>query len=876
MAPQTSHPQASTINKALRGGDIRAALAASAAWAQSGSLESRDVAIEIAKAAATAYRDFITTPVHEFVEQCEGVLPSEVGPTVSKALGRLVAMTEEWELKLRSCHEERLARELRDFVRLKSWQPALDNIASLCSVPHGEKKVGEAIQRRVQYVGGVLGTCINHPREAENIIGLLSRTPTEYGLSEEFLVEMENARKSRLDQLMRTNLDNLENQWTAVLGSTQVDILNKMPGKNLMGEPEEADLRDVGDLFRTVLRIPIWRDQWEMMLDATLVLVDFTPKDTSLAAKSSGIEGRSYTGLGFRAKKTVATVFMSIGENSLFAREYGDWAAAQLHRPQKEQIIEFLGALRSQHYTRLFSALWNDKRYRDLRPELMIAISNLASPDSADLLLEELATALHKSVIDPPAVRKGENLLSSLGRIMRSPRTPLDARKRILDRVFEIIPTDNSKLAQAAVHSVYSAKPDMLSVELRQQAIATMIESLWIQDQSTDKHKGGERQSNILGSRNAAITALQRLGREDFDYMLSEFERRSMRFSGGYMAAAELFEKLKDPGAIPVLSNMLLSAAMQDMGKLSSYQRETYWDATAQERRELGRDQVMAPLVCALGEIGGADARRTLSDVMQRIQTGRIENPGPETMQDLGRYVSRDRDIAGIAGAPDTPEEVEQSLPEADPGEVKALVKTLTAKYFLAGASKRAQVKIPALARLGQLTPPEGLDAIFHNLTEKDAMISSAAVTAASEYASPGKPRTLVNAMLDKTLEAVESRDPAMRVSAIKLLKEIGPNRPDIRKRISNFAKSVSDGNARLVLMQTLGAVAPAGADSSPSQEPESPERTSEGDAPASASGVSRGPQKTALDLKREYMLARQQWIKNGKKGDPPQPPPGS
>ena len=116
-----------------------------------------------------------------------------------------------------------------------------------------------------------------------------------------------------------------------------------------------------------------------------------------------------------------------------------------------------------------------------------------------------------------------------------------------------------------------------------------------------------------------------------------------------------------------------------------------------------------------------------------------------------------------------------------------------------------------------------------------------------------------------------------MRVSAIKLLKEIGPNRPDIRKRVSNFAKSVTDGNARLVLMQALGDVASSSPESSAGPSQEAVEQTEAGAgagaaAPSAASGT---PQKSALDLKREYMLARQQWIKGGKKGDPPQPPSG-
>lgn len=875
MTTPSAPPQASTIDRALRAGDVQGALAASAAWAQASPDDAKATAIEIAKAVAGVYRDLVAEPVHEYVERCEAALPKEVAPTVSKAVGRLVAMTKEWEPKLRACFEERLARELRDYVRSKQWAPALENIRALCTPADSERGNADAARRRAQYAGAVLGTCLNHPREAEGVVGMVARDPAAYGLDLDLVNAMQKARESRYDQMMRANVENIENQWSTVLKGTQVDILQKMPGKNLMGDPEEAELRDAGDLFRTVLRVPMWLGRWDMMLDATLVLVDFTPKDLALAAQSSGVEGRSYASLGFRAKKTVGMAFMDIGRNAWFARQYANWALDNLDRPQRAELLEFMGALRCDEYAPVFQQLWADKRLKDLRSELTVAIANLASPDSASLLLDELKATLHRSVIDPPAVRKGQQLMEALGRIVRSPRTPDQVRRDILARATDIVPRDNAPLAQAMVHSIVSAKPDMLSADQRRRAIATMVESLWIQDQSTELHKGGERQSNILGARNAAVGALQRLGKDDFEFMLAEFEKRAMRFGGAYMAAAELFEKMKDPRAVPILASMALNAAMQDMGKLSTYQRETYWDATAQTRKELTKDAILAPLVYALGEMGGAEGSRTLDEMFERIQSGRIENPGPETMQFLVKYVARDRGLDRGGPAARRDESEPQALPAADPGEVKDLVGKLTARYFLAGGSKRAQAKIPALARLGQLTPPDAIDAIFENLTEKEPMIASAALTAAAEYAAPNKPATLMALVVDKALEGIESRDPALRVECIKLLKEIGPNRAEVRKRVAAFAKTVEEPSARVAIKQFLGEVAPPAPPTGTPAEPAGADQAN-GDAapPQAKSPASAG--KSALDLKREYMVARQEWIRNGKKGPPPEPPAGA
>ncbi len=890
-------PHQSTLERALRSEDVRSALAAAHRWAKASKDPAKETAIEIAKTVGTVYRDLVTESVHQFVESVETALPPEMASIVSKAVGRLINMTNEWEDRLRACYEERLARELRDFVREKEWQSALANIRQLCVVSEHEAKsdAKAAVRRRALYVGNVLGTCLNHPKEADHVIGMLSKEAELYGLEPSMIPEMLEARKNRHAQMMSGSLDNLENQWSSILNGTHVEMINRMPGKNKMNDPEESDLRDVGDLFRTILRIPLWRKRPEMLTDATLLLVDFVPKELGIAAKSSGIEGRSYAQIGFCAKKTVALVFMEIGNNSVFAKQYLKWANDRLEAPEFSAIVDLMGAMRSDKFAPFFMHLWNSKNHKHLRPELLIALSNLASPESAHVLLEELSAKLStnmftKRTVDAKGVREAQRVLNAIGRVVRSPRTPDVLRDQIILRVHEMVPRDHLKIAQSAVMDVFAARPQALSKETRQWAISILIDALWVQDQSTMMHKGGERQSNILGDRHALAVALKSLGKADFDHLRADLEIQASRYSGAFMAVADILQEIGDPRCLPVLDRMAMTTLMFDVGSQSSYQKETYWDSTTQERKPLNRDQILAPIIFAIGTIGGEAGYRSLKKIHTTMQDRAIQLPGNESLTFLARFLKELDAFKPIERAdgptplaePPAPgqsraqQQMAAALPKADPAEVKSLIKAITGSYFLRAASTRAQAIIKAQIRLAQITPPEALPAIFKNLNDKDPMVSSAATTTLIEYGSPGKPAPLVQQVLANIKRGLESRDISERRRCLKVLQEMGPNRPDIRPQVVEMSKTVSVSEMQVELKRLLGhsvydgAGAPMPAVDSPSPGSGVNATPNSGEAPKPAMVY-----KTELDLKREYMQARKEWIANGKKGNPPAPPPG-
>lgn len=875
------------VDLALRRGDARTAALYAGQWANGSSAPARDTAIEIAKVAGAVYRDLVAEPVHEFVELIDDALPTEMATIVAKAVGRLIAITKTWDEKLRGVQEERFSRDLRDFVRAKNYDAAKENVGHLMRVV--AKLGAEAIAQRARYIGTVLGTCVSHPREADTLIAELRKGPEVGPLTGPLLDVMQDAKNESHKQMMTANLSNVENQWVAQLKGVQVEILQALPGKNVMGDPEEADLRDAGDLFRSILRVPLWRKDPTLFVDATMLLVDFTPKPLAAVAKASGVEGRSYAELGFRAKKAVALVLMDIGKIKNFTTAYKDWAATQLGGTYGPAVVQLMGELRSDDFGPYILQLWNTRQYRVLRPMLSVALANLATPDAAWVLIEEYKTVASASVMDANTLSETKRLLEGLGRIVRSPRTTDEVRAQVITRTIDATPAKHLNVVGIAIAEVAAARPEAMTAEQRKWALTNLVNILFIPDQSTAHHKGEERAASLLGDRAPIANALKRLGTADIPHLIAEFERHSIKYSGALMGAAEVLQELKDQTAVPLLGRMLLNALLHDDAKSNTYQQETYWDPSSMSRKPLTKDMVCGSLIFAIGTLGGEEATRVLKGVQVKLQSGRIESPGMESMNYLAKFLgvgARDAGATATASSASTGGATKKSEPmdsfgnsemgagaraaanELDPGEVRALVKAITGSYFLSSAAHRASSKITALARLGQIAPSEAIEPIARNLTDKDAMVRSAAITALAECGSMDRPAYQIDETLNAIVGQLKSKDRLAHQSAIAVLREMGMRRVEVRRRVGEFAKEAELPELKIKLKELMDEKGVSSAEGRISLDPQAPGKTESSSAPA-PTNVHKA------DLKREYFRKRQEWIAGGKQGDPPQPPPG-
>ncbi len=816
----------------------------------------KDQGIALARIAASVYRDFITPPVLEFSEEAPSALPPEVGLLVNKALGRLSKITEEWEGKLWEVHTERLARELRDWTRMKYLDGAASNISRLMALaPEGSRG------RRASYIGNVLGTVINNQKEAQQVLTKVAKGTSDYQVSLEEVNTMNGARDKRYKQIANINFENLENEYSNTLTQTIVEIKGVLPDENKMGDPDENVLREVGDTFRSILRIPIWREEPDLLLDATYILTDYVPREQSATAKAARIEGRIYNSLGFQAKKAVQLVFMDIGKNRFFTSIYRSWAQEYVGTDALKSIIELMGAFRSQDFNDFFNQVKSDKRVSEsVNKQIGSAFGSVAGSEAIDELLGSLKSLLGKRNISSSDLKEVEKVLSNLGQIIKSPRTEDKERNHIREYLINHLPED---LMHQSVHCAlecFTARPNDMQPKHLQWAIRVLGRGLWMKDDTTQYHKGGGE----LGFREPLIEALKKLGKRDAHCFVRAVEPLSTRYGLGMVAAASVFEELNDKEGIPVLERMLNTALMHDDRSDNVYQQEFYWDTATEQRKPVTKDKIVGPVVYAVGKIGGSKARSVLKRYENQIATGKAPPPSGEVAAYLERFLTSDpaEDDQEEDGVDDSESQV--SIPKTT--DAKALIKQATGRYFFSGKSKRRRKKIEALTRLGQLTPIEAIDPLFKLLNDKDPMVVSAAIGCLTEFAEPEKPQAVRDMCVNTCLDTMESRDPAMRQSAIKLLKEIGPNRKDVRGKVAGFAKAAQTREVRDILERVLKTG--KGAPDPQSQMAELDGKSEDSKAPGQEN-------MNKLELKREYMEARRQWIQNGKKGDPPSKPPG-
>ncbi len=844
------------IASALEHGSPDKALQLAAAYIASPAGEPPNAkAVEVAKEAAAAYRSFMDGPVEDFARKAPEVLGAEHGGLVQRALQRLFALSQTWDEKVVEVHRERIARELRDLTRARRTAEAQQHIREMLDFAEDDEKRAQ----QAKYIGAVLGTVLNQQQEAKDLIGWMVREAAKLRLAHHSMEQAVAAYQQRSAAMMSVRPEAVEIEWTRRLAAVETDMRAGMPEKNKMGEPDEATLRDVGDVFRSVARVPLRRDQ-RYFPDIVTLFEDFAPGAISDTAKAAGVETRSYSVLGFMAKKAVLLTYQDIGRKDRFVQAYLAWLQKAMGTDMAHKGIAVGGLLRTEKLAPILVKCYREKGHEEARPAIAEALGDIGSPEAVEVLRLDLREAARHADRDPEAQRHAMRLLTALGKIVRSPRTSAEVRGSLAHFATEVIPHANTRLALRAAREVVSYKAEELRSSDRQWAVRALVAALWMDDESASFAKGGERELSLLGFRHPIAEALKSLSGTELPAIIAELEKFSMRYGAAYMAAAEVLEKTGSPEALPVLERMLMNSLRGDDGG-NKYQKEYYWDSAQQTRVELSRDKVVSPIVYAIGKIGGEDAKRILVGVQQQVQAGRITLPGEETARFLQQFAGM---VAGPAGRSQT----EAALPHAEPAEVAQLVKAITGSYLLTGAEKRRIAKITALSRLGQLTPPAALEAVVEQLGDKDTMVAAAAVTTIGMYAAMDRPVSLQTATVQALLRTTKSKDPAVRIGIGKALKEIGLGRPDVRAAAEAWMRDTPDHDSRRLLQDLLRGV---GGGSSPAVVlPGSGLATP--DAPA-APGAAVPGGRSALDAKREYMEARRAWIAGGKKGPPPEPP---
>ncbi|MBM3335544.1 hypothetical protein FJY63_12865 [Candidatus Sumerlaeota bacterium] len=569
------------------------------------------------------------------------------------------------------------------------------------------------------------------------------------------------------------------------------------------------------------------------------------------------------------------------------SQSYLDFAGSVSDERLTRYVVEVMGALRSRRFLPWLCRKHTGDSRLPVRDDIIVAASNFADGESAEFILQSLAAAIRKGtrrgIIPEGSERRAvANALFALGRVVRSPRMDAGGRNEILRRAITLLPESDLRLKYELAYQCFCTSAEGWDVKHLEWAATILTQGLWLADMTPDFAPGDERQTTIIGTRAPTVQALVAIGRSALPAILQACTDSNLRYGVGYVALAEMLGQIVDPRAHDLLERLLANALLHEGSGRTKYQVEKYYDAAEGVRKELAPDQVVGAILFAIERIGGPQADLILVRAYNLIRTPGAASPGTETdavlerararltregsWNELVRQASERR--LETASVQDEPAQRQQAA--------KAL-KVLQTRFFPFGG--RRERKIAAIQALAGQLNLQAIPLIIAHLEESDAMVRAAAETALGEYALQAGNETIMRALTYALLDGLGSRNASVREAVRGALKRMGPGREPLKSKLISLSRDATDAIVRTEAAQVLREATRTDAlespeATSPDMEEETGEISQSGRADSGASPA-KSDKATELQLKREYILARQAWIRGGKRGEPPKPPPG-
>jgi len=822
--------------------------------------------------------DFTLRPLVRLCGEVDSYLPSEFSQPIKEKICPRIAVITDWSKKITLVARERQARELRAAVRARRFDEAERCVKRMLG-PSPD-------QASAQYVGSILGSIVHGQREAEHLIGQLRAHKGRLGLTDDLLDAMDKTRRERIAGEARGRREFTEAAFVRDLNALTVELKGWLPGPRLAGFPsEEQIVRFYHALHALAATVFLTEDQ-SLWPDVTRLYVEFCPRELSEAGRRSGVEERAYMTLTPTARRTAFEAFGRLGRNETLVGAYLKFADTVSDERALRNVVEVMGAMRSKRFFPKLRGIFKNESRPSIRHTVMTAVSNYADGKAAEFLLKALAEAVRRGkrrglLPEGPERRGAVQAIFAIGRIVRSPRMDPGGRNEILRRAITLVPEKDLRLQYELAYQCFLTPSEGWDARLRDWAVATLTRSFWLGDMTPDFAPGDDRGAGPLGWRAQAVQALSAIGRDAVPAILETCKEEGLRFGGAYIAVAETLGRIGDPRALPLLERLLANSLLQDTSQRTKYQAEKYYDPTEGVRKELDTDQVVSALLFAIERIGGEQAEEILVRAYNQIHSPGAPKIGSETEEILERiraHLTREgRWNELLAKSAERPNAA-ASQAGTEGGERTRLsaaeaLKILRSKMFWPG--KRRPRKIQALQTLASLRNLEALPLIVSHLGDGDPLVRAAAETALGEYILSASNSSVFRGLTYALLEGLRSRDENIRSSVRSILKRLGPEREPLRSNLETLAHDDTDPlvraeasrlllegseNDRIAALETAGGVSLAEAE---------PEQSSAGN-----EAKRKLLHAEILQKKREYLLARQAWIRGGKKGDPPKPPP--
>jgi HEAT repeat protein len=800
-----------------------------------------------------AYLDFCIGPVHEFVESVLPRFPGKIDRAIRSEIEPEFELTRTWRERLTEVADERLSNELLEHIKGNNLSLAEQTVQILLESARDDQQRKQRLRSVAYTLGGML-----HERDrAASLIKSIAKAPSKFGVATEAALEMDIEYQKSLAAAARRERPAVAASRTN-LTQCIVELSHTLPARNALHEPSRPDEDNFNRNLRAIARCGLISSAHNRLNELTLLLVEFSPKEVSSAGALAGVEQRLYGTLGRTARSVAANVISSLGAHSIFFESYFSFAKAHIASNIGKYISESLGLLKNPAATAfLIEVIQNPKL--EMNTEAIFALGTIADERAQKALLNLLQTNLNARVIEGTRRREIYSLIGALARAARQ----LDPaqRNRILATVIKAIPKTDTELGIRVALSYFTGKMEELDPALLNWAAQVATIALWNIDRP---ELARAARSSPLGFRQPLLDLMQRLAPFALEAINRTALEQAKTFNGAYLAIGEFYSKVSDVSAIPVLKQLLFNTFLHDdQAPKSAYARETVLDTATDERSEIDKDKILASLIYSVDKIGGDEAQQILSDLFDQIQTGRLPRPGRESADILMQaHMRMSKAAPSDSNAMQGAQAHKSGVTEND----LQLLRELEAGYVL--QSKRRAKKVAAMAQLAQRKFAAAIPAITSHLADKDPIVSSAALTALLDFGVPSSPAPVQARLHEELFRALVSDDNVQRVKVAEVLKKLNPMRSPLKERLKELSGRQLPLAARSIITSLLAAGSPG----TPANAGNFADSNSEqNDAPAANAKV-QPVAVSALDKKRAYILARQEWIRNGKRGPEPRP----
>lgn len=780
--------------------------------------------------------------------------------TIASLYNDNITLTQKWQNNLTLIYRERLAREIREDIRARKSKSAVSKIFMLLNSAFSE----EEKTNLANYVGSLLGTLDNDQEKVDDVIKLIDANMHHFHVHPDLINNIRQEKQNRLATIVRDRVLDREAQFSVNISSIAADIRKYLPGQYELREPNPQEIEVFTNMTAAIFNAFYIMGNQDLVYDISLILVELCPKEISLTASSTGVEGRLYPNLSNTAKKIVGTVFAEFGKNKTIITVYKKFINDNLKTDRKiSNVIEVAGAFKSKEFEGNFKDIISDSKLEEYHQTAIFALSYLADSSVAHLLMNSLKDSLNKKIIESKDRRKAIFTLSSLRNILTSENLTPELHNKIVSHVLSVIPESETELMVKAIDNLFPINAEGVDNKQIKKCMQILVKGLLRTDTMPNFVNNLPGQTNPLSAfRVMIINVILRMGRFGLPYFIEEIKASPPKLSGAYIAYCEVLKRIGDVSCVSVLEQLINNAMIAPDGSDYLYSQERIYDSAENKSKPITKDYIVSNLIDTMKRIGGVAGETYLVQLYNQIKKNINMSPGSESIDILTRSQPNISPSGFVNPINNILLEQQRTKVERTPDfdiPLGKLIDSLKPALLFKNPSNQ----IRALRELGARKEPTAIQDIINCLGDKEILVQSAAIAALSEYMTIDLNPKVFERLTYNIIINLKNKDQNIRNNLLKFLKQVNVSREPLFSKLKFFASENENEQIGKDVKRTLGIEAVI--NSKPSVE------TPAENQPAKTLNLASETYNISmLEKKRLYLQTRQEWVKAGKVGPEP------